>query len=268
MIEAGTPRNIPKREVAMNMKTLRHPLYTGLAMTGTVGLVLLAIPILAVLAFVLRAAALVAIAGGLVVGTVLWLSSARFRARFRTWVEPEVTYKGLRLATDVAVHPGHAWSRMDGADLMVGADDLLPTALGPVESVELPPAGRKVPRGEMLFRLRHGNRAVEVPAPVDGTVVACNETLAREPGLVNADPFRRGWAVKLRGASDAGRARRGEDARTWFRAEVDRLLATVSHDASAGPVMADGGVVAVDLFRRIDDDTWRTVTRTLGGARS
>lgn len=254
------------------MKTPRHRFNEWLALTGYVALTLLAIPVIAILVFVLRAALLAAVAGGLAVGVTLWLTSARFRAWLGTGPEPEVTYKGLRLATDVAVHPGHAWARMAGAHIMVGADDLLPAVLGPVESVELPPAGRQVGRGDMLFRLRRGDRAVEVPAPVSGTVVGGNEALAREPGLVNADPFRRGWAVMLSGAPEFARdplgLRRGQDARVWFRAEVDRLLATVLGDAAAVPVMADGGLVAGDLYRRIDDGTWRQVTETLGGTRS
>lgn len=254
------------------MNALRHRFNEWLALSGYVGLVLLAIPVVAVLALVLRAALLVAIAVGLVVGAMLWLTSARFRAWLGTGTEPEVTYKGLRLATDVAVHSGHSWARMDGPHVMVGADDLLPTALGPVEDVELPSAGREVARGDVLFRLRRGDRAIAVRAPVSGTVVAGNEALALEPGLINTDPFQLGWAVKLRGAPELGRDRRelrsGEEGRAWFRAEVDRLLAIVQADVAAVPAMADGGTVAADLYLRIDDSTWRRVTDALGGAQS
>jgi glycine cleavage system H protein len=250
------------------MKALRHPFNEFLALTGVVGLLLLALPVIAILIFVLRAAMLVAIPGGLAVGAIAWVTSARFRAWLGTGTEPEVTYKGLRLATDVAVHPGHAWVRMDGADAVVGSDDLLPAILGPVQSVELPPTGRLVARGDVLFRLVRGDRAVDVRAPVSGTVTACNEALARDPELVNADPFRRGWAVTMRGApelKDGRGLRRGREAGVWFRAEVDRLLAAVQGDVASVPAMADGGVVAADLYQRIDAGTWRRVTENLGG---
>jgi glycine cleavage system H lipoate-binding protein len=254
----------------MNTPQLRFKEW--LAVTGYVGLAMLAIPVFAILVFVLRAALLAAVVGGLAVAVTLWLCSARFRAWLGAWAEPEVMYKGLRLATDVGMHPGHAWARMDGGQIMVGADDVLPAVLGPVESVDLPPAGRHVVRGDVLFRLRRGDRAVEVPAPVSGTVVGSNEDLAREPGLVNADPFQRGWAVMLSGVPGLGferhTLRRGQDARAWFRAEVDRLLATVLAEPAAAPAMADGGLVTGDLYRRIDDETWRQITATLGGARS
>jgi len=254
------------------MKTLGDRFNEYLALTGYVGLALLAIPVFAVVVFVLRAALLAAAIAALVVGVTLWLTSARFRAWLGSWIEAEVTYKGLRLATDVAMHPGHAWARMDGEQVMVGADDLLPAVLGPIESVELPQAGRQVVRGDVLFSLRRGDRAVDVQAPVSGTVVAGNAALAREPGLINADPFRRGWTVMLRGTSELGRdrrdLRRGRDASAWFRSEVDRLLAAINSDVAAVPVMADGGVVAGDLYQHIDDRAWRRVTESLRGARS
>ncbi len=250
------------------MKTLRHRFNEWLAVTGFVGLALAAIPVFAILVFVLRAALLVVAAAGLVIGVTLWLASARFRLWLGSWIDTEVTYKGLRLATDVAVHPGHAWVRRDGAHVMVGADDLLPAILGPVERVELPQPGRQVARGDVLFRLRRGDRVIEVQAPVDGTVVSGNAALTREPGLVNEDPFRRGWAVTLRGSPAAVRdwtgLRLGREATVWFRTEVDRLLAMVQNDGTALPAMADGGVVAGDLYLHIDDGTWRRVTEALG----
>jgi len=99
------------------MKALRHPFNDALTLTGSVGLALLAIPVIAVLAFVLRAAVFIAIPVALAVGVTLWLTSARFRAWFRTTTAPDATYKGLRLASDVALDPCHAWTRADGANL-------------------------------------------------------------------------------------------------------------------------------------------------------
>lgn len=250
------------------MTTQRHHFNEWLAVTGGVGLFLLAIPVLAVLVFVLRAALLAVALVCLVAGVALYLTSARFRRWLNTFSESVVTYKGLRLSSDVAMHSGHGWARMVGNNVMVGADDLLPTALGPVQRVELPPAGQHVAAGDVLFRLQRGDRAVDVPSPVDGIVVTNNDVLEREPGLVNSDPFRRGWAVMLRGEPECTRdwsdLKTGENAGAWFRVEVDRLLAAVQDDGMVA-TMADGGAVAPDFYMHIDDGAWRRVTETLGG---
>jgi hypothetical protein len=107
---------------------------------------------------------------------------------------------------------------------------------------------------------------------VSGTVVAANDALSKEPDLVNADPFRRGWAVKLGSvsepAADQQDLKRGQDALAWFKAEVDRFLATVLGDVVAVPAMADGGVITGDVYQRIDHGTWLRVKAALEGSRS
>jgi glycine cleavage system H protein len=254
------------------MKALRHPFNDVLILAGTFALVVITLPLLAAGAFVLRGAFVIAVPIALVAGTTLWLTSARFRSWFRAATSPVETYKGLRLATDVALDRGHAWARAEGRSVTVGADDLLASALGPADRVELPPPGRQVLRGDVLFRLRRGDRDLEVRAPVSGTVVAANDALSKEPDLVNADPFRRGWAVKLGSVSepadDQPDLKRGQDALAWFKAEVDRFLATVLGDVVAVPAMADGGVITGDVYQRIDHGTWLRVKAALEGSRS
>lgn len=248
------------------MKTRRW-INEGLTVAGYGLVVLVALPVVAILLVALRPVVLAAMVGAMLVGLGMWLASTRFRDWLMAEAEDEVTYKGLRLATDVAVHPGHAWARLAGGTAWVGADDLAQAALGPVEHVEALPAGRHVVQGERLFRLGRGARTVELRAPLTGTVVKQNDTLAREPDLVNRDPFHRGWVVMLRPGPEPDARRRGlfrgHEARAWFRGEVDRLLSTALAEGTATPALADGGLLAGDFYRRIDDEAWRRVTGTL-----
>ena len=122
--------------------------YAGLFLLVVVGILLL--PLLAVamrLVLMLGAVLLV------VVGVVLSRFSPRFREWFETLGEEQVSYKGLRWDTHTAAHPSHSWARVRGTNAIVGVDDLVESTLGPVEVVELPPVGRRVERGERLFRL-------------------------------------------------------------------------------------------------------------------
>jgi glycine cleavage system H protein len=252
--------------------TLGHPLKQALILAGTLALVVLTLPLLAAGAFVLRGAFLVALPVALVGGVALWLASVRFRAWLASTTSPVETYKGLQLATDVALGPGHAWARREGRQVTIGADDLLASAIGPADRVDLPALGRQILRGDLLFRLRRGDRDLEVRAPVSGTVLATNVAVARDPGLVASDPFRHGWVVRLEGVPESDRdpqgLRRGQEALTWFRTEVDRFLATILGDVAAAPAMADGGAVTGDVYRRLDDATWVRVKAALEGARS
>lgn len=264
----------PKRNHLLTRRNLQT--------AGVGALALVAVPILAVLSFVLlaglafafRVGALTAILVIGVVGLMAYAVSPRFREWYGYKMDPNLTYSGLRLDTGVAVHPTHAWMRLDGDEATVGVDDLVQAVLGPVETVELPEKGTEVRRGEVLFRLRRGDRSVAVRSPVTGKVLGVNQALAEDPHLCNESPFCGGWAVRLSGddlRQERRALHRGPEARGWFRKEVDRLLADLLPGAAVGggelaPTLPDGGELSSGLYREIDDVTWRRVNRAFFSA--
>lgn len=234
---------------------------------GYLALAVVALPVLAVLAFVARGVVLggvlLALGGALVAFTV----SPAFRSWIESWTEPEVAYSGLRLATGLAFHPAHTWARLERNEATVGADDMVQSTLGPVEAVELPMPGARVRQGEPFARLRHGDRALELVAPVSGRVLAANHALVDEPGRINSEPFGDGWIARIEGDAVKASKRqlfRGEAARVWFRREVDRLVSGLLPDAA--PALPDGGVLVGELHRHIDDTHWTRLTEEFFGA--
>jgi glycine cleavage system H lipoate-binding protein len=237
----------------------------GVRDTGLILLVVGGFLLFAVLAIAMRPLLIIAAVVALVVSLLLY----RFRPGFRDWFESsgeqQISYNGLHLATDIALHPNHSWARVGGKEAAVGVDDLVQSTLGPVEAVELPPLGKRVEQGAPLFRLRRGDRCVDVRAPISGTIVAANEALLQHPERVNHDPFESGWAVRIRAdrlQEDAARLLQGNPARNWFRQEIDRLLTTVLGQAAVQPALPDGGTFIDGLYREIDDDAWKKLTET------
>jgi glycine cleavage system H protein len=220
---------------------------------------MVAMPAIAVLLFFARAALLFVLMAAVAAGIVGLLLSPRFRGWLRYVGEPMIPYKGLELATDVALAPGHVWARVSGEEALVGADDLMQAALGPVDAVDLPPVGRRVQAGEPLFQLHNGKRALSGRSPVTGTVVAVNDALRDDPRRVNNTPFTDGWAVRVAGEDirrERHGLRRGTSARELFRREVDRMLGVVAA-AEGAPMLADGGEVVAEIHHHIDDATWK-----------
>ena len=231
-------------------------------------LLLVALPLVALALLILRGMLLAAGVVAVVFGLLAFAISPSFRAWFRQRSASRVSYKGLQLATDVVFHPSHSWARREH-DVVVGADDLAQAALGPVEAVELPDEGRAVRAGDPLFHLKRGDRSLEMRAPLTGTVVGVNPALRSHPELINKDPFNRGWAVRVR--SDTPRAAwpqllDGHRARSWFQADVDRLVGLIA--PTSGPtLLADGGPLVGHLHEHIDDDAWLALTDTMFAAR-
>lgn len=128
---------------------------------------------------------------------------------------------------------GHTWARiLPAGQVVVGLDDFARKALERVERVELPPDGAPARRGEALFTLRHGDRTVWFASPVTGQIVHVNEELRKNPGLVIASPYDRGWICMLQPANlgaELTDLRIGRAAVDWIQEEVARLR----HDVAA-----------------------------------
>jgi len=237
---------------------------------GYLALAIIALPVLAIVAFIGRGLLLALAIVALVAILAAYAVSPAFRAWFENQAEPELSYSGLRLGTGLSFHPFHSWARIEGDEATVGADDLIQATLGPVDAVALPPVGLHLTQGEPMIRLTRGDRALELKAPVSGTVLSLNDTLAWDPQRVNHSPFGSGWLVRMRGddlKSERKTLLRGEEARSWFRREVDRVVSRLLPGDMA-PALPDGGVLVDELYRHIDTPHWnRLVDEHFGGER-
>jgi glycine cleavage system H protein len=97
----------------------------------------------------------------------------------------------------------HEWLRMDDDVATVGITPFAQEQLGDLVFVELPSVETKLVRGAVAAVVESVKAASEVYAPVGGEVVAVNDKLATEPGLVNAEPTGNGWLFKLKVADVA-----------------------------------------------------------------
>ena len=95
------------------------------------------------------------------------------------------------------------WIAVDGETGVVGITEYAKHALGDIVFVELPEVGREVAQGKEAAVVESVKAASEVYAPVDGEVIAFNETLEAEPAQVNAAPEGAGWFFKIKIANPA-----------------------------------------------------------------
>jgi glycine cleavage system H protein len=94
----------------------------------------------------------------------------------------------------------HEWVRTPGdieGSVRVGITDFAQDALGDIVYVSLPAVGDPVTAGAACGELESTKSVSDVYAPIDGEVVAVNETLDVTPELVNSDPYGGGWLYEL-----------------------------------------------------------------------
>jgi len=92
----------------------------------------------------------------------------------------------------------HEWIRVEGDIGTVGITDYAQRALGDVVFVELPVLGKLLGKGGEAAVVESVKAASDVFSPVGGSVVAVNETIVDQPGLVNEEAEDGAWFFKVR----------------------------------------------------------------------
>ena len=110
----------------------------------------------------------------------------------------------MNVPEDLRYSNEHEWARvLDAASLddrsrvRIGITDFAQDSLGDVVFVDLPAPGTAVAAGEALGVLESTKSVSDVYAPLTGTVVAVNESLADNPQLLNEDPYGEGWLIEI-----------------------------------------------------------------------
>ncbi|MBI4472441.1 MAG: glycine cleavage system protein GcvH [Acidobacteria bacterium] len=92
----------------------------------------------------------------------------------------------------------HEWLRLAGDTGIVGITDHAQKELGDVVYVELPKVGGKFDSGETFGNVESVKAVSELFIPVSGEVVEVNEELGSAPETINADPYGKGWMIRIR----------------------------------------------------------------------
>lgn len=92
----------------------------------------------------------------------------------------------------------HEWLRVDGDVVIVGITEHAAEQLGDVVFVELPETETKVAKGDDIVVIESVKAASDIVAPLDGEIVAVNDDLADNPGMVNEDPTGNAWFFKMK----------------------------------------------------------------------
>lgn len=109
---------------------------------------------------------------------------------------------------DLKYNPEHTWLKMESADLgRVGITQFAQEQLKEVVFVDLPEPGTAVTHMEPFGTIESVKATNDLFSPVTGTVVEVNTALKDEPGLVNQDPYGKGWMITIRLSNPAELAR-------------------------------------------------------------
>ncbi len=82
--------------------------------------------------------------------------------------------------------------------LEVGITDYAQGELGDVVYIELPKVGTKLAKHDVFGTIEAVKAVSELFSPIAGEVTETNSRLDGEPALVNSDPYKDGWMIRLK----------------------------------------------------------------------
>ncbi len=95
--------------------------------------------------------------------------------------------EGLYYSTD------YLWVKVEGGKARCGVTDYAQKMLKSIVYIDAPKAGTDVTQGEVCGSIESIKTVTDLISPLAGRVVEYNAELDKTPGLINSDPYGKGW---------------------------------------------------------------------------
>lgn len=136
----------------------------------------------------------------------------------------------MNIPSDLKYAETHEWARAGkGKDkdiVTVGISDYAQEELTDIVYVDLPKVGDEVEAGSDCAVVESVKAASDIYSPVTGKVVEINQAIVDNPGLVNEDPYGKGWFFKVKIKDPA---------------ELDDLMSDTDYEEHLAEIAEDSG---------------------------
>ena len=95
----------------------------------------------------------------------------------------------------------HEWALLEqDGTVRIGISAFAQDQLGDVVYVDLPSIGTNVSQSKQIGEIESVKAVSELYCPVSGEIIEINAEVAEAPELLNQDPYKRGWLVRVQPA--------------------------------------------------------------------
>jgi len=160
----------------------------------------------------------------------------------------------------VFISLGHCWMSMDQeGTVKVGMDDFAKKLIGKIDGLELPNLGMAVKKGQPLFSIRKGQRAVPFLSPVSGKVTKVNSPLTQDLERLDITPYDRNWICCIDSENldnEIKELKIGNAAIILYEADIQRFLQSIK-EMLGEP--AESHELYVGEIEKVNDSDWNKV---------
>ncbi|MBL9002455.1 MAG: glycine cleavage system protein GcvH [Phycisphaerae bacterium] len=92
----------------------------------------------------------------------------------------------------------HEWHKVEGDTLTLGLTQFAVDQLTDVTYVEMKKPGHVFKAGDIVGEVESVKTTSDIYCAAAGEVIETNPALADDPGLLNRDPYGKGWLIRVR----------------------------------------------------------------------
>ena len=104
----------------------------------------------------------------------------------------------MELPGNIKYTEEHEWVDINDGIATVGITDFAQSELGDIIFVEFPDKGITVEQKESIGTLEAVKTVADIFSPLSGDILELNEDLESNPELINEDPYKGGWILKIK----------------------------------------------------------------------
>jgi glycine cleavage system H protein len=172
----------------------------------------------------------------------------------------------LKIPQGIYFSGNHTWSYLEkSGTASVGIDDLLIHLTGDVSVRHMQNKGSEINKGDILAEIENKGKVLQIKSPISGSVVKVNGALIEDPGLLNEDPYGKGWMYKIKPSAwteETSSFYLAESAADWIKNELDRFRDFLAHSlrqhsANSLAVLQDGGELCDKPLSELPAEVWQ-----------
>lgn len=177
---------------------------------------------------------------------------------------PEVAeqdVKGFMVRKNYFYHYGHTWVKKEGENkVKIGIDSFASRLLSNIQKIQPVSDTNILSSGKAFMKVQCGEKGGLLMSPIDGVILTTNESVQRDAGIVNREPYDHGWLLTASIKNDGLKWLLHEElAGRWMEIEAERLHRFIRQDI--GMTITDGGIMIESLASVIDEEEWKTLIR-------
>ena len=188
------------------------------------------------------------------------------RARYREAMGV-LTPELLRIPQGLHYCKSHMWTHLKKSGYAhVGLNDLFLQLIGEIELENFKNPGERVKKGDLIAKVSQGSKELTIPSPISGVITDVNTDLRKTPGLLNDDPYGRGWIYSIKPNdwnNDTHNCVTSEKAKEWSENELHRFKDFVANSMKkhspedAMIVLQEGGQLIKYPLAGMPEEIWK-----------